>query len=122
MNDNTYKNLLYFLKHFKDRPNNLAKFLIDNGALDKEFLNKIKDNTKLNDLNDIELIHFFDISQMKDYYNSLIDNNEKKVKKKDLSIELNNKLNNYLKYEKYEEAAKLRDFMIKNKIEIKSKI
>jgi hypothetical protein len=36
-----YKNLSKFLKFFINRPNHLARYLIDNNALNKEFLNKI---------------------------------------------------------------------------------
>jgi protein-arginine kinase activator protein McsA len=60
-------------------------------------------------------IYFPDISKMEEFYNSLSNISESKDKKEILK-ELNQKMMELLKGEKYEEAARLRDYMIENRI------
>ena len=56
---------------------------------------------------------------MNDYYNSLFDDTTDKKKSRDeLTNDLNKKLDRLLKEEKYEEAARLRDYMLRNDIKI----
>jgi ribonuclease Y len=59
-------------------------------------------------------VNFISISQMEDFYNSLLEESTQPVKssKEDLSKELNNRLNQLIDKEKYEEAAALRDYMM----------
>jgi hypothetical protein len=125
-NENIQKNLITLLKIFKNRPYHLSKYLLDNSAFDNSFLNKIKNSDKLSTLsesNDFELPNYFpNITQMEDFYNSLLDEVKEISKNKklgDLSENLNNKLLDLIKNEKYEEAAALRDFMMKNGIKKK---
>lgn len=110
-NEEFKKNLINFLKKFQNRPHHLAIFLIQNSALTEFFIERI---IKSNDLDKPEPI-FNDIAQMEEYYNSLIDvtniSNETEIMEL-----LNKKLDNYILEEKFEEAAKLRDYMKKNKI------
>lgn len=117
-NENFHKNLISLLKVFKNRPYHLSKYLIDNNAFNKEFIQKIQNSAKLSELNEIETKYFSSISQMEDFYNSLLEEgvvNTKKTKK-ELTIELNNKLIQLINDEKYEEAAALRDYMLKHGI------
>lgn len=112
--DNLQRNLIALFKLFKNRPYHLSKYLLDNSAFNTNFLEKIKNSEKLSGISDNELPSFFqNISQMEDFYNSLLEESRLPVKlsKKDLSEELNNRLNQLIKEEKYEEAAALRDYM-----------
>ena len=51
-NEELYRNLVIFLKMFKNRPYHLAKQLIENDALTKDFIKKISDNPKLGEVGD----------------------------------------------------------------------
>ena len=122
--DDFYNNLVAFLKMFKNRPNHLAKYLLDNSAVNKDFLKKIANNDQLKSLstNDEKLnspIYFADINKMNDYYNSFTDDIKKLNKGKtpeEIEDEMNEKLNSLIFNEKYEDAARLRDYMQRNKI------
>lgn len=116
--DDIYKKLITLLKLFKNRPYHLAKYLIDNSAFSKDFIEHLLNSKKINDLSEVDMDitkNFTSISQMEDFYTSLINDidvkNEKEVQEK-----LNSKLNDLIKNEKYEDAAKLRDYMKRNNI------
>jgi hypothetical protein len=109
-NEEFKKNLINFLKRFQNRPHHLAIFLIQNSALTEVFIERI---IKSGELDKPEPI-FNDISQMEEYYNSLIDVNI--TNEEEVTELLNKKLDVYILEEKFEEAAKLRDYMKKNKI------
>lgn len=116
--DKDYKNLLAILKLFRNRPSHLAKFLIDNKAFKLEFLEKIENSEKLSNINKSDL-HFNTISEMNDYYNSLVDDLDKmrdKKTKKELELDFNSRLMLAIESENYEEASRIRDYMKKNKI------
>lgn len=124
--DELYQKLVILLKLFKNRPYHLAKYLVDNSALNKAFLNKISKSTKLDELlnSDEEInkslpVYFTNITQMEQFYESLLEE-IKELKKnepgQDISQNLNSKLDQLIKDEKFEEAAKLRDYMVKNSI------
>ena len=115
-NEELNENLANFLKMFKNRPYHLAKYLIDNSALNKPFLNKIMKSGKLNDVKNTD-IYLTSISEMDDFYSSLLD--PIKVGNKTLeevTKEINDKMDELIKNEKFEEAAKLRDYMHKKTI------
>lgn len=118
-----YDNLLVILKLFQNRPNHLSKFLIDSKALNPDFINKLKDSEKIKQLKENGIhnnhLHFDTISEMKDYYSSLIDDLENiKQKKtgKELIEEFNSKLKLAIDKEDYEEASRIRDYMKLNNI------
>lgn len=123
-NEKLNRNLVLLLKMFKNRPYHLAKYLIDNSALSQEFIKKILNSDKLKELSEEESssfipVYFVDISQMDDFYDSLIDEIKQIFKEKSLeeiTIDLNEKLNECIKNENYEEAARIRDYMIRNGI------
>lgn len=129
-NEELYRNLVILLKMFKNRPYHLAKYLVENSALSAEFINKLKNSEKLKEISDDEKsseqkilpipipVYFVDISQMENFYNSLIDD-IKFLKGKgveEITKELNEKIELLIKEEKYEEAAQIRDYMNRNGI------
>lgn len=130
-NEDLYRSLVIILKMFKNRPYHLAKYLVENSALTEQFIKKIKNSNKLKGLegenkpSDQKLlpvpvpVYFVDISQMENFYNSFIDDIEQLSKEKnieEITKELNKKLDDLIKQEKYEEAARVRDYMNRNNI------
>ena len=114
-NENTNSNLISLFKLFKNRPYHLTKYLMDNSAFTKDFLDKINNSSKLSNISENEIPSFFNnINQMEDFYNSLLEQSKLPVKlsKKKLQEELNNRLYILIKEERYEEAAALRDYML----------
>jgi hypothetical protein len=119
----SYKNLLTLLRIFKNRPNHLSKFLLENKALTDDFLKKIENNDKLSNINPSKIgdghFYFSNISEMKSYYTSLVEDLDLMKTKRDretLKKDLQEMINKALLEEDYEEAARIRDFMISNKL------
>jgi len=125
-NDELYRSLIVLLKMFKNRPYHLAKYLVDNSALNKEFVKKLLKSDKLKELSEEEIenpsvapVYFVDISQMEEFYNSFVDDIKQISKEKnleELTKEINEKLDSCIKAEKYEDAARIRDYMLRNGI------
>jgi len=112
-NENFNDALINLLIKFKNRPYHLAKFLMDNSAFNKTFLNKLVKSDRLK--SEEKDNYICDISQLEDYYNSLLEiKNSKSIE--DLAKELNDKLDEMIQSENFEEAAKIRDLMIKKSI------
>ena len=124
-----YKNLVTLLRVFKDRPNHLAKYLIDNNSFTNEFILKVIESEKLSSMLNEEDYNYFeeamninipffnDYNEMSDYYNGIM---KEDFNPSDSRFEedLNDKLKRLIKSESYEEAAKLRDYMIENNINV----
>lgn len=128
-NDELYRSLVIILKMFKNRPYHLAKYLVENSALTDDFIKKIKNSDRLKDFVDDDKgsehnllpapVYFLDISQMENFYNSFVDDVQQLSKEKnieEITKDLNYKLDELIKNEKYEEAARVRDYMIRNNI------
>ena len=120
-NEKLIQNLSQLLEIFKDRPYHLANYLLDNNALNKTFKNKIIRSKTLNTLNpdkigEMSEIDFSSYDDMNNFFNNIIEKNERDNKV--LENELNNKLKELLVDEDYQEAAKLRDYMLKKNIKI----
>jgi excinuclease UvrABC helicase subunit UvrB len=130
-NEEIYRSLVILLKMFKNRPYHLAKYLVENSALTDNFIKKLKNSDKLKEISDDEKtteqrllpmpvpVYFVDISQMENFYSSFIDDIQQLSKEKgieEVTKELNKKLDDLLKQEKYEEAARVRDYMSRNNI------
>jgi hypothetical protein len=129
-NEELYRSLVILLKMFKNRPYHLAKYLVENSALTEEFIKKLKSSDRLKEFNEEEKVgqkllpvpvsvYFLDISQMENFYNSFIDDIKQLSKEKnieEITKEINKKLDDLIKQEKYEEAARLRDYMNRNNI------
>ncbi len=130
-NEDIYRNLVILLKMFKNRPYHLAKYLVENSALTNDFINKLKNSDKLKELSEEEKssdqkflpapvpVYFVDISQMENFYNSFVDDLKQLSKEKGIeqvTKELNEKLDKCIKEEKFEDAARIRDYMSRNGI------
>jgi len=125
-----YRNLSILLKLFKNRPNHLAKYLIENSAFTEEFIFNIINSRKLNDMNPADAYNYFveesnltpvyftDFDEMENFYTGIIEDKSLTIDTSELTKELNLKLERYIGEEKYEEAAKMRDYMRKNNISI----
>ena len=116
-NEELNEHLANFLKMFKNRPYHLAKYLIDNSALNKPFINKLIKSAKLNNEEGRPEIYLTDISDMDDFYSSILD--PVKIGNKtveEVTKETNDKMDELIKNERFEEAAKLRDYMSKKSI------
>jgi len=121
------KNLISFLKLFQNRPLHLAQYLIDNDCLNDDFKKNILESKKLIqltedfELNDIPNVYFLNFKEMLKFFES-ISNEYNLSNKNDDQIyeELNSKLEQFIKQEKYEDAIKIRDYMIRNDIKRKS--
>lgn len=111
-NEKLFKKLVILIKLFNDRPNHLAKYLLSNKALNSDFLNRVETSNKLNKLDKLD--KFSNISEIEDFFISLLDDDADD----DIIIKYNIKLENLIKEEKYEEACKVRDYMIRNNINI----
>lgn len=117
-NDDLYQRLVILLKLFKNRPYHLSKYLLDNSAFNKNFLKKISQSKKISELFDdeeyiSEIIYFNNISEMSRFYDSIIDDYIDENISEDITQSLNDELDNLIKQEKFEEAAKIRDYMAK---------
>jgi len=125
-------NLIILLKLFKNKPQYLIKFLLENNAFTEDFLTKAFNSTELNRLrtknededekneDDIfsEIPHFKTISSMNEYFRNIINKEDIKEEdniyeklNKDLEKNMVEKLKEAIKSENYEEAAVLRDRM-----------
>ena len=103
--DEFKNNLVSFLKLFKNRPYHLAKFLIDNSAFCNNFEEKIS-NMNINQRN-----NFKDISEMNEFYDSILDIKKSEKTEEEALIELKDRLNLFIESERFEEAAILRDYI-----------
>jgi hypothetical protein len=122
-NEDLYRNFVILLKMFKNRPFHLAKYLIENSALTEDFIKKVMNSSSLKELidsNDPKQKNLFlDINQMNKYFNSLTDDIKRIGNSKnpeEIAAALNEKLETLINEERYEDAARLRDYMIKNNI------
>jgi hypothetical protein len=128
-NEELYRSLVILLKMFKNRPYHLAKYLVENSALKEDFIKKLKNSDRLKEINEDDKsseqkllpvpVYFVDISQMENFYNSFVDDIQQLSKEKgieEVTNELNKKLDELIKLEKYEEAARVRDYMNRNNI------
>ena len=112
-----HSHLINLFKLFKNRPNHLARFLLDNDALNDKFLNRVKNNINLSDdIQESDLNKSFDsIEDMKDHFSLFINDVEISKKKKtreELIEELTLKIKDAVDNEDYEEAARVRDYII----------
>lgn len=121
---NPNSNLNNLFKLFKNRPNYLTRFLLDANAFNDSFLKKVKNNSKLSeDFNESELNNYFNsIEDMKDYYSSFVnelDSTKKKKSKEQILEELTIKIKEAINNENYEEASRIRDYIIRNNLKKK---
>lgn len=113
MSEDIYKKLVVFLKLFNNRPHHLAKFLLESDALTLEFINVVKG---FNEMTYEE--KFNNITEINDYFNRFLTQENSKSREEKMEQDLNIKLDFLISEERYEDAARVRDYMIKNKIKI----
>jgi excinuclease UvrABC helicase subunit UvrB len=113
MGKGNQKKLSKFLTFFINRPNHLAKYLIDSDALNKDFLNKIS-SVDLPEMNDSKIleVYFVDINQMNNFFKNLV-NKEKypDLDNEGLLEELEKELQKSIMEERYEDAIRIRDYL-----------
>ena len=111
-------NLIKLIKLFSGRPNHLAKYLIDHNSFDGDFKKLVTNSKILNEMKgDISNLDFNNFKEMNDFFSHIIDDKEMKSKIK-LESEMNTKLFELINNEEYEDAAKLRDYMMRKNIKI----
>lgn len=121
-----YHNLVILIKIFDGKPYTLAKYLLDNDALSNDFTKNIMNSDmikKIKDSDTLDIIlnnetYLMDITDMKKMYNSFIDIKQLSNKKtiEEITKEYNDKLNDLVAQEKYEDALKVYNYMLKNNI------
>jgi hypothetical protein len=120
------RNLITFLKLFQNRPSHLAKYLLENDSFSDNFKNNVINSDKLDEFSlkysqgELPTIYFLNFKEMLKFYENI--SNELNIDKLDndkISDKLNDRLDECIKHEKYEEAIKIRDFMIQNNIKRK---
>ena len=120
---NNSENLVNFFKLFKNRPHHLTRFLLDQDALTDKFLKKINNNQRLSELESFDINESFNsIDEMKDHFSLYINDveiNSKKKTKEEIVAELIQRIKDAVENENYEEAAKIRDYMIRNNLKKK---
>ena len=101
---------------------------MENSALTDKFIENISNSSNLTKLSDnpdnlqSSGVNFISISQMEDFYASLLDSKDiTKKTHKELEKEMNKKLDELIQDEKFEEAAYLRDWMKMKKLKRNSK-
>jgi len=113
MSKGTQKKLSNFLSFFINRPNHLAKYLMDNEALNKEFLSRIT-SVELPEINESKMteVYFLNINQMNMFFKNLL-NKEKypDSNNEDLIQELEKELQKSISEERYEDAIRIRDYL-----------
>ena len=112
--DSKYEKFIKILSIFKNKPNYLAKFLIKNLAINDSFINKLNENNINIDTENLK-IDFNSISEMDNYYSSLIEF-DNDLNKEESEKYFNEKLKIAIEEERYEDAAYIRDFMKKEGI------
>ncbi len=115
MNSSDFNKIKKLFEEFDGRPNHLAKFLIDSKALSDDFIERVSSSTTI--MKNNEKPFFKNISEMNNWYKEMVDDLDKLKKKKtkpELIIELNNKISKAIQSENFEEACRIRDYMVKN--------
>ena len=123
--DKAYNNLVILIKLFKNKPYQLAKYLLQNDALDPMFLEKVIHSKRLNEINQKlredksafteEPQHFNSLHELRKSQNEILRPETKLLEAKDLK-KLEEDLNQQLfvaeSTEDYEKAVKIRDYML----------
>jgi hypothetical protein len=121
------KNLISFLRLFQNRPFHLAKYFLENNTFTDEFKKHLEHSVKLSKISEdyqfseIPTVYFLNFKEMIKFFETL--SNDFDMESKDsesIQNELNAKLDDLIKQEKYEDAIKIRDYMVRNNIKRKS--
>lgn len=115
MDSEDFNKLKKLFEEFDGRPNHLAKFLLDSNAFSNDFIDNVSNSTSL--IKSPVSPYFRNISEMNNWYRQLVDDLDllkKKKPRKQIIEELENKLSKAILSENFEEACRIRDYMIKN--------
>jgi hypothetical protein len=112
--DEMFNNIRKLFRLFYNRPNHLAKYLIENNAFNDDFIHKVKYSHRLIDIDIVDDMNFKSILEMESFFISLL----KDTDSEHIEQSLNSKLVDLVKSDKFEDAARLRDYMIKNNFKI----
>ena len=109
-------NLLKLMMLFKNRPNHLYKYLIDNNAFTDDFLKKTSMSSKLKSMQIPVDLNFNNIDKMNDFFEALYFNDEDGESKLEKEKKWNQKLIDAINNEDYESASRIRDYMRKHNL------
>ena len=123
--DKVYNNLIVLLKMFKNKPYQLAKYLLQNDAFDSVFLEKLIHSKKLNEMDEKlrqeknpffeEPKHFNNYHDLRNSQNEILRPETKMLENKDLKKleeDLNRQLYVATEKEDFEKAVSIRDYML----------
>lgn len=112
--DRIKRNLTKLIIQFQNRPHHLAKYLVDKTAFNDFFIKMLLESEKLNEdiTEEAAPPAFRNIDEMNDYYDVFKEPKGKRSSRK-RTEDLNSKLEECLRLEKYEDAIRIRDYMIK---------
>jgi excinuclease UvrABC helicase subunit UvrB len=123
--DKVYNNLIVLLKMFKNKPYQLAKYLMQNDAFDDVFIEKLIHSKKLNEMDEKlrqqknpffeEPKHFNNFHDMRKSQSEILRPETKLLENKDLKKleeDLNKQLQSAEEKEDYEKAVSIRDYML----------
>lgn len=101
---------------FKNRPNHLYKYLMDNQAFTDEFLKRTSMSSKLKSLQVPFELNFNNIDKMNDFFESLYFQEDGSETKAEKEQKWNQKLVEAISNEDYESASRIRDYMKKHNL------
>lgn len=102
--------MIALMKIFNNHPYMFLNFLNRNNAINEVF------KTKLSSAAIKDKPYFADVNKMCDYYQQLLDSSTPNIK--DKVKDWNSKLYTAITEQRFEDAAKIRDYMIKRKFTI----
>lgn len=109
-------NLLKLMILFKNRPNHLYKYLMDNHAFTEDFLKRTSMSSKLKSMQIPVDLNFNNVDKMNDFFDSLYFQDESNESKTDKEKKWNQKLLEAISNEDYEAASRIRDYMKKHNL------
>jgi|688.fasta_scaffold666580_1 hypothetical protein len=109
-------NLLKLMIMFKNRPNHLYKYLMENHAFTDEFIKKTSMSSKLKSIQMTTELNFNNIDKMNEFFESLYFNDEEGHTKAEREKKWNQKLIDAIQNEDYEAASRIRDYMKKHNL------
>jgi hypothetical protein len=108
--------LFNFFNMFGDKKHLMIKYMLDNNIFNESFIESILNNSNFN--NSVDVPNFNRIEDIFPFYNTLLDDFDNSGDTpEDISYNLNNKLDEYISKDMFEEAIRLRDYMKKNNID-----
>lgn len=108
--------LFNFFNMFGDKKHLMIKYMLDNNIFSEVFIESILNNSNFND--SVDVPNFNRIEDIFPFYNTLLDDFDNSGDTpEDISYNLNNKLDEYISNDMFEEAIRLRDYMKKNNID-----